>query len=491
MVTREMSNKVAIAKIEGANYPLEPPFHPALEHPEYPFKQAGLSAQNTAYELVRNVLLNLGLDSANIGADTWNPLGEMVSPGMTVLIKPNLVLDRHPRGGALDCLITHGSIVRAIMDYIHIALEGQGKIIVGDSPIQGTDFEEATKANGLRDVVRAYRELTKLEVELVDFRQVIAVMDDRCHVVEWREADGDPAGYVEFDLGHDSMLMPIAKDSQKFRVSNYKASDTSQYHNETSHKYIVSKSVVDADVIVNIPKMKTHCKAGVTLGLKNFVGTVGRKQCLAHHRRGGTLQGGDEYPQTSILKSISETLERMIDGNSSNLRRSLYGFVYRVNERLIKMLGINQWREGCWHGNDTVWRMVVDLVRIARYGRPDGILSTDPQRKIFTLIDGVIGGENEGPLEATPKPSQCVIAGLDIVATEIVGAYFMGLDYQKIPLIRHTIGQDAWPLLDSEVRDIVVAFDDREDVMDEFARSSDKSPFVPAAGWVGHIELEG
>lgn len=45
-------------------------------------------------------------------------------------------------------------------------------------------------------------------------------------------------------------------------------------------------------------------------------------------------------------------------------------------------------RSGNWWGNDTTWRMVVDLNRILRYARPDGSTATLPQRQAVSLIDG-------------------------------------------------------------------------------------------------------
>ena len=51
---------------------------------------------------------------------------------------------------------------------------------------------------------------------------------------------------------------------------------------------------------------------------------------------------------------------------------------------------------GAWDGNDTIWRMVVDLYSI--------ILKNGP-RKFFSVIDGVIGGESNGPFCPIPKNS--------------------------------------------------------------------------------------
>ena len=51
-----------------------------------------------------------------------------------------------------------------------------------------------------------------------------------------------------------------------------------------------------ADLIVNLPKMKTHQKAGVTGALKNLVGCNGEKAFLVHYLKGRPCDGGDEFP---------------------------------------------------------------------------------------------------------------------------------------------------------------------------------------------------
>jgi hypothetical protein len=338
-------------------------------------------------------------------------------------------------------------------------------------------------------VVEEARRSSTVDVQLVDFRKVVSQRDERGHIAAWREAPGDPAGYVTFDLAADSMLAALAGEQSRFRVSNYATSDTRQYHHAASHRYVIARSVLDADVIISVPKLKTHCKVGVTLGLKNFVGMVGRKQCLAHHREGGSAQGGDEYPGRSRLKHWSEQLERRIDGAPVGHRREALKLLYRVNERLIRVLGVNPIRDGGWYGNDTCWRMTLDLVRIARYGRPDGTMADTPQRTILTVVDGIIAGEGEGPLEATARPTGVLIAGLNPVHVDRVAARFMGFDPDRIPLLREALALRRWPLVGEGPPDV---FFNGESVPEkDVGRHRVGPPFKPPFGWVGHIEDSG
>lgn len=50
---------------------------------------------------------------------------------------------------------------------------------------------------------------------------------------------------------------------------------------------------MDADVIVHVPKLKTHEKVGITCALK---GVVGSKECLAHYRAGGPATVATNIP---------------------------------------------------------------------------------------------------------------------------------------------------------------------------------------------------
>src|SRR5687768_17691117 len=77
-------------------------------------------------------------------------------------------------------------------------------------------------------------------------------------------------------------------------------------HGKGRHRYLVAKDVLDADVVINLPKLKTHRKAGVTCALKNLIGINGNKEFLPHHRVGGAEAGGDCYPGSSRTKRALE-----------------------------------------------------------------------------------------------------------------------------------------------------------------------------------------
>jgi len=108
--------------------------------------------RNISYALFRQVMCELEMDIDHFSSSDWNPLGETIRPGQKVLIKPNLVRHVHLGGGDYEAVVTHGSLVRCVLDYVALALKDQGEITVGDAPLQGADFCELVERTGLREI---------------------------------------------------------------------------------------------------------------------------------------------------------------------------------------------------------------------------------------------------------------------------------------------------------------------------------------------------
>lgn len=124
--------RVAVSFTGLKDYPTELPFDPPERYPEYALK--GVDPNNEVYAWVRETLHRAGLDQKNFGTPNWNPLGDIVQPGMKVLIKPNTVSHMHEENKEYFSVIIHPSVIRPMLDYLCIALKNQGKITIGDSP---------------------------------------------------------------------------------------------------------------------------------------------------------------------------------------------------------------------------------------------------------------------------------------------------------------------------------------------------------------------
>ena len=167
------SSTVALAVTQCYRYPgKETFFRPDTVYPEYIFGKENLSAsKNEVYAAVRESLHLLGLDEEHYGTKLWNPLKDFVKPGYTVLIKPNMVMDVNPSGEGTDCLYTQPSVVAPVVDYILIALQGRGRIIIGDAPMQECKFDKLVEESGYKSLVEWYKK-KGIDIELVDFREL-------------------------------------------------------------------------------------------------------------------------------------------------------------------------------------------------------------------------------------------------------------------------------------------------------------------------------
>jgi uncharacterized protein (DUF362 family) len=133
--------------------------------------------------------------------------------GKTIVLKPNFV--EYDATGVIN---THPSVIAAAIDAFRRL--GARRVTVAEGPGHARDVEHIITASGLHDVLREYR-----------------------------------AGYV--DLNYD--------DTRRLALRSRYTSLGSLHLPET---------ILDADLVVSMPKLKTHHWAGVTLSMKNFFGVV-------------------------------------------------------------------------------------------------------------------------------------------------------------------------------------------------------------------------
>lgn len=409
----------------------------------------------------------------------------LIEPGARICVKPNWVSDRNESGQGLDCLVTHPSLIRAVLARLGAARPA--RVVLGDAPIQGCDFDRLVAACGIREIVADARR-GGLPVDLVDFRMVTLSGGRRFN----RPVDTGrrPSDYVLFDLATESELEPITTARAEFRVGMYDAEALRRTHAPGRHQYLVAREVIESDLVLSLPKLKTHKRAGITGPLKHFVGAIGHKSYLPHHRKGSPAEGGDCYPDASFVKRLAEaTLDR---GNEFEgpIGRGLLNVVAAGLVRAGRATGHDGNVHGSWHGNDTVWRMSLDLQRIVRFGRCDGTLAETPQRHVLDITDAVLAGDHEGPLAPRPLPLRMLTLGASPAELEFVHCLLFGMDPLRVPLVREALRETRRrPLVTAAPGAIEVYVDGRRTPPHElFARHGVAA--TPCAGWVGHCELE-
>lgn len=324
----------------------------------------------------------------DLGYPQKNPLTKVVKPGDKVFIKPNWVASRWrascPHVDTLYCVITHPAVIEAVADFVAEALQGKGEIIIGDNPSIDADFEELMEFTRIEKIKDKY----DVPVSIIDLRPLVC--DDLKNYGKkdlMVKHDGDPEGTVEVNLGKDSLLYGI--DPQRFRGVFDEREETVASHTGETQLYTFAKSLYDADVYISIPKLKTHQKVGATLNLKGLVGSICNKNQLVHWQVGYPEIHGDEYPDK---KSYEEGQKAIVT------------------------------HRGAWPGNDTIWRMVGDLYQGMK----------KKNRRYFTVIDGIVAGEGQGPFCPTSKNANTLIVSDDLYVADLVAVRYMGFNPEKI-----------------------------------------------------------
>jgi uncharacterized protein (DUF362 family) len=445
-----------VAVFRGSSvYPRLSPFDPACAFPEYPFGTCALSASNSVYEAVRQLLFLAGLDLSHFNTPAWNPFGELVQPGGKVLIKPNWVRHYHLGGEDIFSVITHPAVLRAVVDFAYLAVGPRGQVWVMDAPQFDTDFAV------LRDVCQLEALQSSLQargvpIRIGDLRSLIVRVDHGVVVERIKRRVWESEG-VEFDLGEDSELAALGHSLRNVFGSDYNRRVTASLHavaegGKQRHCYRVSRRVLEADLVISVPKLKTHKKTGVTLNVKNMIGINTDKNYIPHYRVGSPSQGGDEFPDDPrwtkrcrrwlTRQTIDLFLGRLGSAGAGVVHAFMRSCVDRHRARLEAKAGGkldpvdvfyrtvqgDTRRTGNWSGNDTCWRCALDMNKILLYGTTDGYLNDQPLRRYFSLVDGIVGGDGDGPMAPRPRPEGILIAGFDPLSVDRVAIEVMGFD---------------------------------------------------------------
>lgn len=265
-------------------------------------------------------------------------------------------------------------------------------------------------------------------------------------------------------------------------------------HGRGLHRYRVARELLGSDVVIHVPKLKSHLKAGVTLCLKNLVGTVTNKAFVPHLRHGTPSRGGDTRADLGSGERAFRRLGQALQDGTKSLLYLGAGFAGDKNSFTRGIEARYRWLSpprGCWAGNDTIWRVALDLNRIVLLADGAGVLGSAPRRKAFCVIDGIVGGEKNGPLHCLEKPAGILCGGDDPYAVDRAATRLMGFDHSLIPLLRNAARQD-W-LCDG--RPVRIVSNVPEWNVGDLARDDDTAipdlGFLPPDNWPIRLERPG
>lgn len=389
-----------------------------------------------------------------------------------LMLKPNWV--KHS-ANELDeiCLRTNDNFLIALLEII---LNFNPKsILIGDAPIQGCHWEKVVTQNLVKRIEKLSQKYN-VPVRIKDFRRVIFNPNKNNPTI-----DRNPLiDYVIFDLGKESYLEPITNPTKNlFRVTDYNPDRLAESHSLGVHKYCITKELFDADIIISLPKIKTHQKTGITAALKNLVGVNGDKDFLPHHRFGGVENGGDCYPGNNLFRKCAEYSLDFANRHQGEKK-------YLIARKLTSILWLLSMPQkvhhlgAAWHGNDTTWRMVLDLNKIAIFGNVDGTISTLPQRQLFSLCDGIIGGQGDGPLRPEPLALGVISFSNHSGMNDTVMATLMGFESNKIAML-HELEKSI------QTDNISLSWNGKLITISELINFSVKAKASP--GWDGYLNI--
>jgi len=388
-----------------------------------------------------------------------------------ILLKPNWVKHSITETDEI-CLRTHDNFLLATLE---IVLKYKpASVLIGDAPIQGCKWDKVVST----DLILKIDLISKkhnIPVEIKDFRRVVFnpvannPLTDRAPISD----------YIIFDLGKESYLEPIT-DAKKnvFRVTDYDPDKLAESHRPGVHKYCITKELFNADIVISLPKVKTHQKAGITAALKNLVGVNGDKDYLPHHRIGGSGHGGDCYPGNNFFRSCSEFALDFANRRQGQLwyviGRKIAGAFWRLS-----LPGQEHHLGAAWHGNDTTWRMVLDLNKIAVFGNADGTLSKQPQRQLFSLCDGIVGGQGDGPLRPEPLVLGVISLTNHSGMNDLAMATLMQFDISKIAMLDEIKRLSKNEKIELSWNNLIIKLKD----LDSFSIDTKAPP-----GWHNHLK---
>lgn len=156
--------------------------------------------------------------------DLLGGINRFVKKGNKVLLKPNLLSAKPPEAG----ITTHPAVIKAVAKLV---MDAGAIPFIGDSPGgRAINFEKVAGITGMKQAA------DELGIKLVEF-----------------------------------------KNSMELSATN----------GGIFKKLNVAKEAVDADVIINLPKLKTHVQMFLTLGVKNMFGCIIGLQKAQWHFKAG------------------------------------------------------------------------------------------------------------------------------------------------------------------------------------------------------------
>lgn len=410
-----------------------------------------------------------------------------------VVIKPNWVLHQSSDRSPIAALVTDARVIAATVRAVLDLFPEVAQVTVGDCPLQRADWPLMCAQSGLAPLIDELTRAGNGRVVFRDLRRDLYTYDQGRLVETPGAPHGDPLGYREVRLGADSHLEEISDRADRFAIHDHDRSKTRDNHRAGDHRYFVSRTFLDADLVINLPKWKTHSKSGLTGALKNLVGINGDKAYLPHFSKGAPSWGGDEYwDRGRWMYWVQNTLRDVLRSRLWWAYRAVRPFWLAFKAVRTALLRGSDGPPpdfyvggGSWYGNATIWRMIYDLNMVLQRADREGELQRDQQRHYFCIVDGLVCGEGDGPLFPSPRIVDWIVCGQDPFAIDATLAWCMGFDPERLPIIANRQRYRGLEWGGFELAELAVAIDG---VAQPLSAVDVHLGFLPPPGWTGHVE---
>ena len=161
------------------------------------------------------------------------------------------------------------------------------------------NFKDLVEKTRLTSIQKKYKDECGFDIEIYDLRNFWLDTNSSTRGVHnsiRHELSGDPVGSVLVNLGKESLFYGL-ENSEKVYGADYNRGECIKHHQNDKQEYLISKTILSADVIISVPKLKVHKKVGVTLNMKGLVGITTNKNYLVHYKLGTPSEGGDQFPR--------------------------------------------------------------------------------------------------------------------------------------------------------------------------------------------------
>lgn len=408
-----------------------------------------------------------------------------------VVVKPNWIQEGQEQGGgSVLPLLTSPEVVYWTVHKLAERMVKGGTIAICDAPHTYADFGRILEIGDLGSRLdNLQTQFPHLNIETLDLRREIWIRKDGVVADRFPNKE-DPRGYARVNLAQRSFFYGHRGEG-RYYGADYETSIVNSHHHGELQEYLLSGTAMASDLFVNLPKIKTHKKTGLTCALKNLVGINGDKNWLPHYILGSEPSGGDEYPESASLGGMESIAKRI--GKGFSLRLPIIGpQIYRYARKAgLRVLGDSskKIRNGNWFGNDTCWRMALDLNRALLWVDAQGRLNQDYRRPYLAIVDGIVSGEGDGPLNPQPAESNVIVSGECPALVDATVTRLMGFPISRLPIVNRAFDDIQFPIAAQGLSSIQV-WDDRlgkEIPLLEVQTALSRS-FIPHFGWPVLVE---